>query len=81
MNRYRQGGLVKRPLSSDQLGKIMFKCPFCGSKIYLVNSFEFSCPMCRQLVGVVLDGPFPRLFQAAPDTRKPWVAPVLRADK
>jgi hypothetical protein len=58
----------------------MFKCPFCASEIRLINGFEFSCPVCRQLVGVVADGPSPRLVRAAPDSRKPWVAPFLRAN-
>jgi len=58
----------------------MFKCPFCGSEIRLANRFEFCCPVCRQLVGVVADGASPRLVRAAPDSRKPWLAPCLRAN-
>lgn len=58
----------------------MFKCPFCGSEIRLINRFEFSCPVCRQLVGVVADGSFPRLVRAAPDSRKPCLAPCLRTN-
>ena len=37
----------------------MFKCPFCAAEISLMNRFEFACPVCRQLVGVVADGPAP----------------------
>jgi len=57
----------------------MFKCPFCATVIRPVNGFEFTCPICRQLVGVVADGPSPRLVQAAPDSRKAWAAPYLKA--
>ncbi len=58
---------------------VMFKCPFCASEIILVNRFEFSCPVCRQLVGVLADGPSPRLVRASPDARKPRVLPFFRA--
>jgi hypothetical protein len=58
----------------------MLKCPFCASEIVLVNVFEFSCPVCRQLVGVVADGPAPRLVRAAPDSRKALVIPYLKAN-
>jgi len=56
----------------------MLKCPFCASPITPKNGFEFSCPVCRQLVGVVADGPAPRLVRAAPDNRKPWASPFLK---
>jgi len=49
------------------------KCPFCDSDIGLVNQFEFPCPVCLQLVGVMSDGSTPRLVRAAPDSRKPWI--------
>jgi hypothetical protein len=58
----------------------MCKCPFCGSEITPVNGFEFPCPVCRQLVGVVADGPAPRLVRAAPDSRKAWMAPYLKTN-
>jgi hypothetical protein len=57
----------------------MFKCPFCGSDIKLANRFEFTCPVCRQLVGVLSDGPAPRLVRAAPDSRRPRLGYCLRA--
>lgn len=57
----------------------MLKCPFCQSDIPRLNDFEFSCPVCRQLVGVVADGPLPKLVRAAPDTRRPWKPPYLRS--
>ncbi|MFZ2087894.1 MAG: hypothetical protein WAU47_15060 [Desulfobaccales bacterium] len=57
----------------------MGKCPFCGSNIVLANRFEFSCPVCRQLVGVLSDGPSLKLVRAAPDSRKTRYAPLLRA--
>ncbi|MGQ9689563.1 MAG: hypothetical protein ACUVXF_12385 [Desulfobaccales bacterium] len=56
----------------------MPKCPFCGADIALLNKFEFSCPVCRQLVGVTADGPSPRLVRAAPDSRKSRVLPFFR---
>jgi hypothetical protein len=58
----------------------MCKCPFCATEIVLVNRFEFSCPVCRQLVGVLSDGPAPRLVRAAPDTRRPWFTSYLRVN-
>jgi hypothetical protein len=58
----------------------MFKCPFCGTDIRLANGFEFSCPVCGQLVGVLSDGPSPRLVRAAPDSRKPWFTSYLRVN-
>jgi hypothetical protein len=57
----------------------MYKCPFCGSQIVLANRFEFSCPVCRQLVGVLSDGPTLRLVRAAPDRRLPRYATFLQA--
>jgi hypothetical protein len=57
----------------------MFKCPFCGSDIGLTNRFEFFCPVCRQLVGVLSDGPSPRLVRAAPDSRRAGLASYPRA--
>ncbi len=58
----------------------MFKCPFCGSDIGLANRFEFACPVCLQLVGVLSDGSTPLLVRAAPDSRKPWFSSYLRAN-
>ncbi len=58
----------------------MYKCPFCFSEITLLNKFEFTCPVCRQLVGVTADGPSPRLVRAAADRRKPRVLPFFRAN-
>jgi len=58
----------------------MVKCPFCATEIVLSNRFEFSCPVCRQLVGVLSDGPSLRLVRAAPDSRRPWFAPYLKAN-
>jgi|GEM_PF-1926599 hypothetical protein len=48
----------------------MFKCPFCGAIIVPLNPFEFPCPVCGQLVGVLSDGPRPRLVRSAPEGRK-----------
>jgi|GEM_PF-3582246 hypothetical protein len=56
----------------------MLKCPFCQSEILPLNDFEFACPVCQQLVGVVADGPAPRLVQSAPDGRLPWIRPYLK---
>jgi hypothetical protein len=58
----------------------MFKCPFCASEVSekKLRELEFLCDTCRQLVGVVADGPAPRLVRAAPDSRKAWVTPFLR---
>jgi hypothetical protein len=56
----------------------MLKCPFCNAPVTPGNGFEFPCPVCRQLVGVVVDGPAPRLVRAAPDNRKVWSAPFLK---
>jgi hypothetical protein len=56
----------------------MFKCPFCAAEITLVNRFEFACPVCHQLVGVLADGPAPRLVRSAPDSRWPRPVPYLR---
>lgn len=58
----------------------MVKCPFCAAEIVLINKFEFCCPVCRQLVGVMADGPSPRLVRAAPDARKSRVLPFFRAN-
>ncbi len=58
----------------------MFKCPFCAAEITLVNRFEFTCPVCRQLVGVLADGPSPRLVRAAPDSRGSQLVPYLRVN-
>ena len=58
----------------------MFKCPFCAAEISLMNRFEFTCPLCRQLVGVLADGPAPRLVRAAPDSRGSRLVPYLRVN-
>ena len=56
----------------------MFKCPFCTAEITLVNRFEFTCPVCSQLIGVLADGSSPRLVRAAPDSRGSRLVPYLR---
>ena len=58
----------------------MFKCPFCAAQISLVNRFEFPCPVCRQLIGVLADGASPRLVRAAPDSRGFRRLPYLRVN-
>ncbi len=58
----------------------MYRCPFCASIITLLNRFEFACPVYRQLVGVMADGPLPRLVRAAPDSRRAWATQYLKAN-
>jgi hypothetical protein len=58
----------------------MFKCPFCAVEITLVNRFEFTCPVCGQLISVLADGPAPRLVRAAPDSRGSRLVPYLRVN-
>lgn len=57
----------------------MLTCPYCRSEIIPPSRFEFPCPVCRQLIGVLADGPRPRLVRAAPDSRRSWEKPYLKA--